>query len=340
MKQSDRRSPEKGIAVFWVKGIVEAFAAEGLDPDGLLRAAGIEPAALADVDGRVPIDAVSRLWQAAVTRSGSPLIGLGACLQPRPASFGIVAYAMMTARDLGGLLDRIQRYVHLINDTARITLVQNDQGVRLVLTIPSDAAPWQEVAFAQLTFLSFCRWVMLRDLRPVSLHLAFPAPKAVSTGLDMFAFPWRFDATENALVFSKADAALPLPTAHPQMAEVTERLVRERLRALQEGATSRRVKALIGERLSEGEPSRATIAAELGASPRTLHRRLAEEGTSFREIVDDTRRDLAKALVERPEVSLADAAFLLGFRDQSGFFRAYRRWFGRSPRGERRLSGG
>lgn len=339
MKQTERRLGDQGIAVFWVKGTVEAFAAEGLDPDELLRAARIEPAALADADGRVPTDAVSRLWDAAVTRSGSPLIGLRACLQPRPASFGIVAYAMMTARDLGGLLDRIQRYVRLINDTARVSLVRDDRGIRLVLTASNGAYPWQEIAFAQLTFLSFCRWVMLRDLRPVSLELAFPTPRAHLIGLDVFAFPWRFDALENALVFSEADLSLPLPTAHPQMAELAERVVRERLRTLHEGALSQRVRALIGERLSEGEPSRVSIAAELGASPRTLHRRLAEEGSSFREIMDETRRDLAQALIERPEVSLADAAFLLGFRDQSGFFRAYRRWFGRSPRGDRRHSG-
>jgi len=67
-------------------------------------------------------------------------------------------------------------------------------------------------------------------------------------------------------------------------------------------------------------------------SERTLHRRLAVEGTSFQRLLDDTRRELARHYLGQREVSLADIAYLLGFTDQSSFFRAARRWFGSSPR--------
>jgi AraC-like DNA-binding protein len=67
-------------------------------------------------------------------------------------------------------------------------------------------------------------------------------------------------------------------------------------------------------------------------SERTLQRRLAAEGTSFPRLLDNTRRELAQQYLDQRDVSLADAAYLLGFSDQSGFFRASRRWFGSSPR--------
>jgi AraC-like DNA-binding protein len=74
------------------------------------------------------------------------------------------------------------------------------------------------------------------------------------------------------------------------------------------------------------------VAAASEMSQRTLQRRLEVEGTSFQRLVDDTRRELAQQYLGQTDVSLADATYLLGFGDQSSFFRACKRWFGTSPR--------
>jgi AraC-like DNA-binding protein len=88
---------------------------------------------------------------------------------------------------------------------------------------------------------------------------------------------------------------------------------------------------MIIRRLPDGEPKRDQIAGELGMSERTLQRRLEQEGTSFIQLMDDTRRELAEQYLGRLQLSLAQAAYLLGFADQSSFFRACRRWFDLSP---------
>ena len=92
------------------------------------------------------------------------------------------------------------------------------------------------------------------------------------------------------------------------------------------------MRAVIIRHLPDGEPQRPRIATILGMSERTLHRRLAAEGTSFQHLLDDTRRELAQHYLGQRNLSLADIAYLLGFTDQSSFFRASRRWFGTSPR--------
>jgi AraC-like DNA-binding protein len=92
------------------------------------------------------------------------------------------------------------------------------------------------------------------------------------------------------------------------------------------------VRALIIRRLPDGEPQRPKIASLLGLSERTLQRRLAAEGTAFERLLDDTRRELARHYLGQRNVSLTDIAYVLGFSDQSSFFRASRRWFGSSPR--------
>jgi AraC-like DNA-binding protein len=74
------------------------------------------------------------------------------------------------------------------------------------------------------------------------------------------------------------------------------------------------------------------LALALAMSERTLHRRLADEGMSFQRVVDETRRELAEHYLARPDVSLADVSYFLGFKDQGSFFRAAHRWFQMTPR--------
>ena len=183
-----------------------------------------------------------------------------------------------------------------------------------------------------MTFLSFCRWVTNRDLRPLAFELRFPPPADLRPFQDAFKCPLRFNAPVNSLLFARADVISPLPTAHPLLAQMHERLASERLHRLDHFQISSRARAAIVRRLPYGEPRRAEVAAELEMSERTLQRRLEAEGTSFQRLVDDTRRELAQQYLGQTDVSLADATYLLGFGDLSSFFRAFKRWFGTSPR--------
>jgi AraC-like DNA-binding protein len=142
----------------------------------------------------------------------------------------------------------------------------------------------------------------------------------------------RFNAPVNALLFAPTDVTLSLPTANAQLAVVHERIASEHLQRRDHDQTCHRTRAVIIRHLQDGEPRRPKIATVLGISERTLQRRLTAEGTSFQLLLDDTRRELARHYLGQKTVSLADIAYLLGFSDQSSFFRASRRWFGRSPR--------
>ena len=183
-----------------------------------------------------------------------------------------------------------------------------------------------------MTLLTFFRWVTNRDLRPLAFELRFPPPADLKPYQDAFKCPLRFNAPVNALLFAHTDVTLPLPTAHPELAELHERIASEHLLRLDPAQTCHRVRAVIIRHLPDGEPRRPKIAAILGMSERTLQRRLAAEGTSFQRLLDNTRRELAQHYLGQRNISLADATYLLGFSDQSSFFRATRRWFGTSPR--------
>jgi AraC-like DNA-binding protein len=108
-----------------------------------------------------------------------------------------------------------------------------------------------------------------------------------------------------------------------------EQLLRQR--AAQTPAISQQVHAAIVRSLAHGQVRLATIAEELALSPRTLQRKLSEAGSSFQQVLDQARFALARDYLRRPELSLVDIAFLLGYQEQSAFNHAFREWAGVNP---------
>jgi AraC-like DNA-binding protein len=326
----DRRT----IAAFWVTGIAHALIAEQLDAPALFSEAGLDFSALKDPDARFESDHVSHLWELAVARSGNPAIGLAGASRAGPGHFGVVAYSLMSAPDLLGTLRRIVRYVGIVSDAATVSVRQHADGHRLVLALSPGRrpVPHQRFAFDLLMFLSFCRWVSGSELTPIGVDLSHPDAGSSLAFEAAFGCRPRFAAAENALVFSHADVTRPLPTANDRLSPVHDRVVTEHLQGSPGTRLKVRVRTEIARRLSDGAPTRGVLALALAMSERTLHRRLTNEGVSFQRLVDETRRELAEHYLARPDLSLADVGYFLGFKDQGSFFRAAHRWFRMTPR--------
>jgi len=295
--------------------------------------AGIDPAVLDAPAGRVETEKISRLWELAAERSGNPAIGIAQPHVVRAASFDVVGYAMMSCADLRTAFERLIRYLLILSDTFTMSMNEEGGGYRVVFVLfgGNRPVPRQRVEFIVATLIGFCRWISGRDVHPVAIELPFPAPADLDPYRVAFLCPVTFDAPRNSLLFAKADMAAALPTSNPQLAELHERFAGEYLRHFDHTRTSYRAREVIVRHLPDGEPRRDEVAGELAMSERTLQRRLEEENTSYVELLDGTRRELAGQYLGRLQLSLAQAAYLLGFADQSSFFRACKRWFDLSP---------
>jgi AraC-like DNA-binding protein len=323
---------KRTTSAVWVKGIADMLAAEGLDARRLLVAAGIDPAALEAPDARLPTEKISHLWELAVERSGNPAIGLAQHNVVRPASFDVVGYTMMSCANLRSAFERLIRYLLILSDAFTMTMDEEEAGYRVsfVLLGGDRPIPRQRIEFIFVTLIGFCRWISGRDVNPIGIELPYPTPIDPVPYRAAFRCPVSFDAPRNSLLFDGADMLAPLPTSNPLLAELHERFAGEYLQHFDHAQISYRAREMIIRRLPDGEPRRDEIAGELCMSERTLQR-LEEEGTSFVQLMDDTRRELAEQYLGRLHLSLAQAAYLLGFADQSSFFRACRRWFDLSP---------
>ena len=301
---------ERGSSAAWVKGVLEMFASEGVDVGALLRDAGFEANALNDAQRRYSIDEVSLLWELAVQRSGKATLGLSKELAATYGKLGVVGHAMMSSPTLLAALERFARYLNVVSNAATFALTAAPEG------------HWFEFGHEG-------------GERPVPrqrVEFVDPAPADSSVHEAVFGCPVRFGQAANRALLRRSDLALPLSARDPALAALHDRLIEDELEKLAAGAlTSRRVRELLAARLCRAEPRREQIAAALNVSDRTLQRRLQAEGTTFQQLLDDTRRELAQKYLRRPRTPLRDVAELLGFEDQSNLFRACKRWFGESP---------
>ena len=139
---------------------------------------------------------------------------------------------------------------------------------------------------------------------------------------DFFRCPIHFGAEANSVIVSSEALDEPLPSANPILAQMNERVVVQRLAKLDRDNVIGRVRGAIMEQLPSGDVSDESVAEALHMTPRTLHRRLKEDGETFRTVLKSVRQDLAEQYLADPTLTLTEITFLLGFSEMSSFSRA------------------
>ncbi|MVW75513.1 AraC family transcriptional regulator [Pseudomonas xionganensis] len=324
---------ERSTSSNWALGIVQALEMGGVDCRAIFAELGLDYAALNDPDARFPQDAMTRLWQRAVELSGNPAIGLNMAKVVRPASFHVVGYALMSSRTLKDGLTRLVRYQRIIGEGADLSFRPTPRGYELTLAIHGDRLPAarQSMEASMAYALAFCRWMTGQPIRPLQVLFQGPPPADLQPFEQVFQGPLQFHADHYGLLFERADMDMQLPTANESLAQLHDRFAGEYLARFSDTRVTHSARQVLCRLLPQGEPKRESVAQALHLSQRTLQRRLQEEGGSFQQLLDDTRRELAQQYLAQPALSLLEIAYLLGFADPSNFFRAFRRWFGLTP---------
>ena len=309
------------------------FASQGIDVPKLFATAGLDIAQLEKPDARFAADDVTRLWDLAVAWSGQPALGLDRDLASRYVNFDVVGYAMLSSPDLRAGLESFARYLSLISDAATFEVQPERRGAWLILGHMGNTLriPRQRQEYGLLALLMASRWLTRHELRPLAVESIFPEPSDFHPYRMAFECPLRFDQPATRMLLATSDLELPIPSRNASMYALHERVMEDRLATLGNARTSYRVSEEIVRRLHQGEPRREEIAASLALTDRTLQRRLSSEKTSYQQLLDEARRELARKYLADEHYSLGQIGDLLGFVDQSNFFRAAKRWFGMPP---------
>jgi AraC-like DNA-binding protein len=317
----------------WCGTLVRALEARGVDGKELAREAGIDPAILQDPDARVPRAALTRLWELAVAATADPCFGLGVARFMSQTTLHALGFAMLASTSLAEAFGRLVRHRRMIGDVMDLSLVAVGDRYRFTIDVSAPpGAPFEAVD----AFIAGCvRGARLLTgdptFSPVAVRLRRPEPAGAEAFRRLLGVAVAFDQTENALEYPRERFEERLPSANAELARQNDEVAARYLSRLEKAELSRRVERALLDGLPDGPPRKQVIARKLGMSARNLQRHLAEEGTSFHDLLNGARETLAKSYVAERRLSITEIAFLLGFADTSTFSRAFKRWTGVSP---------
>jgi AraC-like DNA-binding protein len=330
----------------FVTGLLSGMRARRMDLSASLAAAGLARHAASDRRGRVPLAAYAALYNAVVERMRDEGFGLFRAPLP-PGTFEFLCRAMLGSRDLAEALDRAARFLRLVLPDLVVAIERDAHHGRIVVRearrLPRRAGdPRRVFAFEWLLRMlhGVSCWLAARALPLAEVRFPFARPAHAADYALIYAERVLFGG--EALVASFEVSLLDLPVRRetadlpafldgaPGKIAMLYRRDREMARA---------VRDLLSSSLAEAPPF-DEIARRLNIAPRTLHRRLREEGTSFRAIKAALRRDIALARLEKTRQSVAHIAAELGYSEPSAFFRAFHGWAGEGPTAHRRRTQG
>ncbi len=319
----------------WVLLLAKAIDSYGLDSRELFVRAGLDHSRLREPLARFPAPSVSKLWSIGVEATKDPCFGLTVASFWHPTTLHALGYSWLASDNLAEAFDCAVRYTRIVNTAAQgvLRIESTEDHYKMVADIGrSKLVPIPAAVDASMAvFLIMCRAAYGSYFRLQRVTFRHGAPSCCERFDTLFQAPVEFGAAENALWIDPDLVREPLATANPELVRINDRIVTDYLAQLDRGDLGMRVRSKLIEHLPGGHFSEGEIASSLNVSQRSLQRKLREQGMSYTQLVETTRRELATQYARDPQHSFNEVAFLLGFTEPANFSRAFKRWHGKSP---------
>ncbi|WP_111658315.1 AraC family transcriptional regulator [Isoalcanivorax indicus] len=310
------------------------FAAQlGADRDTCLLGTGLTESALLDSDTLVTRAQEMRLIENLILAlPDEPALGFRLGLQYSLSNFGLWGFALRTSRTLREAAHRALRYLPLSTAYCQITPIDEAGGFGVTMdpdTIPSHLRQFL-LERDMATGFNLLNELSLAGKLVVTLAFRGPPQDYADHIAQACAITPTYHSPNNAIMVQSDDADRPLPTYDAQLVRMLDDQCRLRLQRLQTASLGDQVRQQLHGPLGL-VASLDEIARALALSPRSLRRKLDQEGTRFRALVEDERRQIALQFLRSSEMKLDELAIHLGYTDTASFTRAFRRWMGCSP---------
>ncbi len=283
---------------------------------------------------RVVLSKQAEIWRHAEEVTGDRSVGLAVGLHAEPRDYYVLGHSWLASSTLRDAFERMIRYRDVVSNTIVDVSLTQEGDLYVVRATYPDAERMPILAGMEAGLagvLKLSRASIGREVLPVRAELLFPEDRNPEGLQALLQCPIRYGCDYNALWFKAEDLDEQLPGAVPEVLDATDRIARDYIASFDRSQVATQVRTLLIRMLPSGKVDQDAIANKLYRSASTLQRQLSAEGTSYRDILAETRESLAKQYLADQEYSPSDVAFMLGFADQSNFGRAFKRWTGMSP---------
>lgn len=325
---------QKCVPVSYFRLLTGLFQQWGITPETLLEGTGVKPGDLENPTSYITYNQEIAIYERAERLSPVPEWALRLGQNTHVSAAGVTGYAMLTCVDIAQCLQLAVRYIKLTGSAAGTELRELANGdyevcaLDAAYAIDSPRYVMEEFFTAMLTAL---KDVSQGAIGPKMLNLVYPRPDYAAVYREVFNCPVNFNAERSGLIVDKQDLTFRVPTWDPVTQEACRRQCEQVLEQLTEaeGFVDTVRKILLVQPCDQRTAGH--VAEKLHISTRNLRRKLEQEKTSFQQVLDDVRCELAKNYLSKTRLRLEDIAPLLGFSETSNLRRAFKKWTNQTP---------
>lgn len=321
-----------------LRGVRQVVTELGGDPDDLARRCGLPAAALDSDEILVEDLAIALLLETAAVELGCPDLGLRVAEHQDLDMLGPVAVAVRNAATTTQALEMTSKYLFFHSRSIEITVVPDPRGddddvlgIRFGYRDEDQLIPPQSVDLVLLFLHRAMRSVLGGDYGLLSVELPYPLNTAEEHYTALFGAPVMPSSPVAALRVPATLLGAPISGGDQTLQQLALGYLDQHVPVDRRGYADR-TREVLRRSLDTGTSSLAQVAGLLAVSPRTLQRGLSGEGTSFAEIRDEVRREVAARLLTTTEIPLYQIASAIDLGDATTFSRYARRWWGMTAR--------
>jgi AraC-like DNA-binding protein len=313
-------------------GLPALLRSLGADPAAIVAEAGFDPGALDEAEHMVSYAARGRLLGQCVARTGCRHLGLLLGKRGRLSSLGLAGLLAQCAPDVDTALKDFARYTFLSVSGGVTDFSVRGKVAMLSFDVVLPQVDATDVVgdAAMATFFNLMRTICGPEWAPLEVRFSHGKPQDIEPYRGAFRAPLRFNADQNAILFSTDWLRHPLHGADSDLRRLLQARADELAAAYRDGFAEQ-VRRVLRTALLTGRASEDEVAAHFSMHSRTLRRHLNECGTSFKQLVEQGRYAIAQQLLEVPAREISEIAAMLEYADSSAFGRAFKRWSGGVP---------
>lgn len=323
------------VSVSLINSLVEGVRRAGVDVDNFLKSVAFDQEFLAQAHNRVALADYDLLIERSLIDTGDAALGLHLGELESVTAFNVVEYMAANAENIRHGLDIFERYFHLLYEGEPPQLLEDGDRATILLTMPQTSALCNRLRaeYSMIRMLKFGE-LLLGTGESATLEICFThsQPDYIEEYDRLFHCPVKFDQPQTTLVFRR------------ELLDASKRIVNQSLIAfLQEQAEGYakyqsvqdswcdKVSVYIKQNYQVEKPEVGVVAKAFNVSSRTLQRRLQQEGKTYAELVSETLADIARELLAKPDNTIKEVSYLMGFSSTTAFHRAFKRWTGDTP---------
>ncbi|RVU51031.1 AraC family transcriptional regulator [Pseudomonas syringae pv. syringae] len=337
-RRSATPSPSVGVLSSAATGLVDFIHRKGGDSDRILGRAGLDPEHLQHPTWSLNLGQYCAVFEEAAKQTQDDNFGLRYGSQFKPDGLGMLGYVGMCSETLGDALRNVVKMFPIHQQGSLLRLEEMGEWCRLDYQVQYGAIfhKRQDAELSLGMFTNLMRHALGQKWAPERVYFEHPQPQAWHEHCKLFDAPVFFDQPLNSLLFRRSllDQAMPGRDSRllTIVMESMSLLVRPTSDSSDANGIVHDVQAQIRIQLADGEPNLERVSEQLQIGSWTLQRRLGDSGLTFSQLVDKVRRELAQHYLSQANMPISELALLLGYSEASAFSRAFRRWYGVSPR--------